>query len=237
MQNFRKFGIIPKNEVVWQEIFLIEYDINLSIDALKAMIDLQDKAYSVVDEELYKKMKATRRNNGFMEENELEQYITHLHGIEENILIELDNIQTANQIGAIFSVFENKMKMICEKLKKDFNYQFPKKEGSYIPYFWKILKGFLKEKSVYVEKYYTPIYNKYVIRNILSHQNRVAENKQFEAFKHLEEIETVESENEHYIVRINSQFCEVLLSEINIFFENLILALKARTSNIFMDLQ
>lgn len=177
MKSSRKFGIKPNNETVWSEIFLIEYDINLSIDALKAMIDLQDKAYSVVDEELYKKMKITRRNNGFMEENELEQYITHLHGIEENILVELDNIQIANQIGAIFSVFENKMKMICEKIERNFNYQFPPKKGAYIPYYWKGIKGFVQGESNQLETYYTPIYNKYVVRNVLHHQNRIAEIK------------------------------------------------------------
>lgn len=230
MQNSRKFGIISENKVVWSEIFLIEYDINLSIDALKAMIDLQGKAYSVVDEELYTKMKSTRRNNGFMDEDELEQYISHLHGIEESILFELENIQIANQIGAIFSVFENKMKMICEKIERNFNYQVPPKKGAYIPYYWKGIKGFVQGESNQLESYYTPIYNKYVVRNVLHHQNRIAEIKQFETFKHIQEIETIEFQNEHHIVKIDSQFCEILLSEIKIFFEKLIDALKNKTS-------
>lgn len=230
MQNSRKFGIIPENKVVWSEIFLIEYDINLSIDALKAMIDLQDKAYSVVDEELYTKMKSTRRNNGFMDEDELEQFISHLHGIEESILFELENIQIANQIGAIFSVFENKMKMICEKIERNFNYQVPPKKGAYIPYYWKGIKGFVQGESNQLESYYTPIYNKYVVRNVLHHQNRIAEIKQFETFKHIQEIETIEFQNEHHIVKIDSQFCEILLSEIKIFFEKLIEVLKKKTT-------
>ncbi|WP_106914604.1 hypothetical protein [Chryseobacterium aurantiacum] len=234
MEYSRKFGITKDSPALWTEIFLIEYDISLSIDALKAMIDLQNRAYSVLDAELYMKIKSTRRDNGSMNENELEQYIGHLHGIEESILLEMENIQTANQIGAIFSVFENKMKMICEKLKKYFNFDFPKKEGSYIPYYWKILKGFLEEESNQVERYYTPICNKYTTRNVLQHQNNVANKRQFEAFKHLKEIETIEFENEHHIIKIDSRFCEVLLFEINLFFEKLILALKTKTSNIYL---
>ncbi|WP_312090599.1 hypothetical protein [Chryseobacterium sp.] len=230
MKSYRKFGIKPNSETVWSEIFLIEYDINLSMDALKTMIDLQNQSLSVINEELYKKMEEIRWNNGFMEENELEQYITHLHGIEEKNLVELYNIQIANQIGAIFSVFENKMKMICEKIERNFNYQVPPKKGAYIPYYWKMIKGFILEESNQLERYYTPIYNKYIVRNILHHQNRIAEGKQYETFKHIQEIETKEFKNEYYIVKIDSKFCEILLSENKIFFEKLIEVLKKKTT-------
>ena len=230
MENKRKFGIANSNITPWPKIFWIKYDIDISIEALKKMIDLQNNSYYDLDEQLFKKIKATRRTNGFKSEEELEQYVSHLHGIEESIISELRKIQITNQINAIFSMFENKLKMICERLNGDYNLSLPEKKAPYITYYWKALQNFIQKNSAQLEKYFTPIYNKYVVRNVLSHQDSLAEKKQYESFKHLKNIMTIESEDKYYIYEIDKLFCSTLITELELFFKNLLQALEEKTN-------
>lgn len=193
------------------------------------MIELQNNSYHNLEEHLFEKIKATRRNNNFKSEEELEQYVTHLHGIEENIISELNKIQITNQINAVFSIFENKLKMICDRLNRDYNIQLSEKKAPFIPYYWKTLQNFLQESSNQIEKYFTPIYNKYVVRNVLSHQDSIAEKKQYEGFKHIKNIMTIQSKDKYYIYEIDESFCSILVTEIELFFKNLLQALKEKT--------
>lgn len=230
MENSRKFGITLNNPTPWPEIFWIQYDIDTSIEALKKMIDLQNNSYYDLDEQLFRKIKTTRRTSGFKTEEEVEQYVSHLHGIEESIVAELRKIQVANQINAVFSIFENKLKMICDKLNRDYNFQLPEKKSPYIPYYWKTLQNFLEEGSNQTEKYYTPIYNKYVVRNVLNHQDSIAEKKQYDMFKHIENIMTIESHDKYYIYEIDQSFCSILIDQIEVFFKKLLQTLKEKTN-------
>lgn len=232
MKESKKLGIKHNIEKTWSQFYSIKFEIDISLDAVKKMISIQNNSLWELDEELDKKIKATSRSSAFETEQELDMYVSHLHGIEESIIVEFGKIQVANHISAIFSIFENKLKSLCDKLDKDFQVEPIEKKGSYIPYYWKILQTFLKDNSKPIEKLYTPIYNKYVVRNVMHHQDGIAKKSQYQMFKHLTNIETLESEETYYIYEISPSFCNTLVTEIELFFRILLAAVKEKTTEL-----
>ena len=147
------------------------------------------------------------------------------------IILELNNVQSSSIIVYSFAIFENKLKMICSKIQKDFQFDLlGKKSDSYTSEYWRILKSFSKLKIDTIEKYFTPIKCQMVLRNIIIHQNNVAQPDQFKTIYKLNGLIFNEFENEYYLVNIENIFIEQLIPKLEIFFRELLNILKSETN-------
>ncbi|SNR77167.1 hypothetical protein [Flavobacterium sp. ov086] len=228
----KKMSFDLNNITKWSDLFYIDFEISIGLDASRKMISMQNESYELIHQELLNKIKATKQENGNMDENDLEAYLGHLYGIEEHTMSELNRILTYNQISGIFSFFENKLKLVCEKLQESFNLEIIVKSNSVILKYWSSLLPFLEEERPYIERLFTPIINRYTVRNVVCHQNCIADQKQFEQFRHEKSITFNDFENKYYIIDIQQEFVSTLLDQVMLFLEQLLKAIKLKTNQL-----
>ncbi len=217
----------------WAEINWIKFEINTSIYALKKLVILQNEGFKTLHTDLNNKISAVRIQNLQMDEQDLDQYITHLYNIDEEIIFELKRIQNISKVLSIFAVLESKLKVIRDKLQNEFNPNFELgKTNSVFLGHWKFLRFFLNKEIIESEKYFTSIFNQMEIRNICNHQDGIATEEQYERISNIEGLKFKEFEGMFYLENIEEIFIENLLSKIESFLDELLKALQNRTNQM-----
>ncbi|TDD99772.1 hypothetical protein [Flavobacterium cellulosilyticum] len=215
----------------WSEFNWIDFEVDNSIEAVKKLHQINKEAFNTICNDLESKISILRNENKALNADELGQYIQHLYGIEEQIILELNNVQSSSIIIYSFAIFENKLKMISEKVKRDFKFVLPtKKSDSYTSEYWKVLKSFADLKINSVEKYFTPIKSQMVLRNIIIHQNNVATKEQYKTIHKVPGLTFNEFEEQYYLVNIENIFIDQLVGRIEIFFRELLNIIKLETN-------
>ena len=217
----------------WAEINWLNFEVSNSIDAIRKLISMQREILKTVQNELHKKIKSTEKENENMDDQMLEQYLEHLYGIEKRMTSELFRITNISDISTVLSIFESKLKVICDRIITDFGGELSTESNSVIHKHWKFLKIFLGEYLGKVESPYTYIKNTYVLRNVLVHQDSVATKEQFNKINGLKNIELFNFEDKSYIVlKIEDEFIDDLTDRIEMFFIETFKALQLKTNSI-----
>ncbi|NRT13568.1 hypothetical protein, partial [Flavobacterium sp. 14A] len=81
---------------------------------------MQREILKTVQSVLHKKIKFTEKENQNMDDQMLEQYLEHLYGIEKRMTSELFRITNVSNISTVLSIFESKLKVICDRIITDF---------------------------------------------------------------------------------------------------------------------
>jgi len=217
----------------WTEISWIKFEINTSIDALKKLVILQNEGFEIIHKDLNTKISKVRSINTQMDEQDLDQYITHLYGIDEEIIAELKRIQNITKVISIFAILESKLKVIRDKIQNDFkpNFELGKTNSVFLGH-WKFLRLFFNDKNVKSEKYFTPIFNQMEVRNICNHQDGIATKEQYAKLLHLEGLKFKEFEEMFYLESIDEIFIENLFLKMESFLNELLKELRDRTNEI-----
>ncbi|PIF71295.1 hypothetical protein CLU99_2060 [Flavobacterium sp. 2] len=167
-----------------------------------------------------------------MDGDMLEQYLDHLYGIEERIASELVRVAGISDVSIVLSVFESKLKVICDRIIADFGGELKSVSNSVIDKYWKFLRDFLGEFIGKVENSYTFIKNTYVLRNVLVHQDAIAKKEQSNSLNGLKNIEIVEFEGNFYVTKIGDKFTDDLADQIESFFIKVFTGLQMKTNEI-----
>ena len=222
-----------KNFPKWNEINWIEFEISNSIYALKKMFQIQTNGFEYLSLDIEQKISSIKKENSNMQENELNQYIKHLFGLEEEIIQNLKKIQKFSNIVIVFSITESKLKIICDKIERDFKFNIDlSNTKSVLSKHWKFLASFLEERSEIIEKYYTPIRNMIEIRNIINHQDGIATINQYKKICDIKGLKFILFEDKYYLTSIDENFVDILLKNIDEFFIELLNSLKMRTNEL-----
>lgn len=215
----------------WSELNWIEFEIVNSLEALKKLHQINKEAFNTICVDLESKLSKLREDNKDLSTQDLSDYSQHLYGLEEQIILELNNVQNSSLIVYAFTIFENKLKMITDKIQNDFKFIVVTKNcNSYTSKYWKILKCFSKLKVEKLDKYFTPIKCQMVIRNIIVHQNNTASEKQFKTINKVKGLIFNEFEEQYFLVNIEYEFIEQLIPKLEIFFRELLEVLKSETN-------
>ena len=221
------------NSPKWSEINWIRLETSNSVDSLKKLISFQRLMFVAYQDDLLERVKVTEIGNNNLTEEELHQYIDHMHGMEERMSIELERIINVSEISTILAVFESKLKIICDKIILEFGGQLPEKSNSVIHKHWKFLKNFLGDQIGKTETSYTYLKNVYVLRNILVHQDSILTEAQYLKIKDLKNIEIIKYDNEMICVKkVEYNFVDNLVDNLEIFFVQSINSLHNRTNSI-----
>ena len=216
----------------WTEFNWIHFEILNSLNALNKMIVLQNESFMKVREELDKKIKSAERENGHLKEELMNQYVDRLYGVEDKIIYELELIQDSSQVTTTFSIFESKLKLICDKINSSFNFKITDKTKSYNQKYWNYLKAFIGNDISSLENQFKEIKKLSVVRNIIVHQNLIATKNQYEKIKNINELNFIDSNNLYYLYSIDLAFINSLISKISKFFNELLSHLKIKTNQL-----
>ena len=223
----KKYHLDLNNSPIWTEFNWIEFEIDNSIEALKKLHQINKEAFNSICNDLESKISKLRNENRTLNVQELEGYTQHLYGLEEQIILELNNVQSSSIIVYSFAIFENKLKMITEKVKKDFEFDLPnKKSDSYTSDYWKILRSFTNSKTNTIEKYFTPLKCQMILRNVIIHQNSFATKDQHKAIHKVKGLTFNEFEEQYFLVNIENVYIEQLVEKIETFFYELLNMIK-----------
>lgn len=218
----------------WSEISWLQYETLTSVEAFRNLISMQREIIGRSQHDLHLKIKSTERDNGSMDGDMLEQYLDQLYGIEERIASELVRVAGISDVSIVLSVFESKLKVICDRIIADFGGELKSVSNSVIDKYWKFLRDFLGEFIGKVENSYTYIKNTYVLRNVLVHQDAIAKKEQFNSLNGLKNIEIVEFEGNFYVTKIGDKFTDDLADQIESFFIKVFTGLQMKTNEILV---
>lgn len=222
-----------KNITKWTEIYLIKFEIETSIDALKKLVTLQNESFEMINNELNTNIVEVKSHNQQMDEADLDQYIAHLYGIDEEIISELKRIQNISQVISIFAVLESKLKVIRDKIQNDFKPNFELgKTNSVLLGHWKFFRLFFDYQSLKSEKYFTSIFNQMEVRNICNHQDGIATKEQYAKLSNIDGLNFREFEELFYLEGIDKIFIENLFLKTESFLGELLKELRDKTNEI-----
>lgn len=216
----------------WADINWLRFETLNSIDAIRKLISMQREMLKTVQNDLHEKINSTEKENEKMDKQTLEQYVEHLYGMEERMTSELVRVVNVADISTVLSIFESKLKVICDRIIADFGEELPAESNSVIHKHWKFLRDFLGEHLGKAESPYTYIKNTYVLRNILVHQDSEAEKKQFKSISGLKNIELVNLDQGYYVRTIDDKFIDDLTDRIELFFVEAFKSLQIKTNAI-----
>ena len=220
----------------WSEINWINFEIDNTIDALRKSIEINQNSFNEICNDLELKISKLRKDNNNLNHQELDGFIEHLHGLEERIIVELNEVQNSSTVIYAFAIFENKLKMITEKIKNEFEFQLPTRQGdSYVSNYWKILKSFLEVEIDPIEKNYTKLKNQMVLRHVIIHQNNMLKDNQHKTLSRVKNIKLNEVDGNHYLVNIENIYLETLVVLVTTFFKELIIILTHHTNKIYKE--
>lgn len=216
----------------WADINWLRFETLNSIDAIRKLISMQREMLKTVQNDLHEKINSTEKENEKMDKQTLEQYVEHLYGMEERMTSELVRVVNVADISTVLSIFESKLKVICDRIIADFGGELPAESNSVIHKHWKFLRDFLGEHLGKAESPYTYIKNTYVLRNILVHQDSEAEKKQFKSISGLKNIELVNLDQGYYVRTIDDKFIDDLTDRIELFYVEAFKSLQIKTNAI-----
>ncbi|WP_343614113.1 hypothetical protein [Flavobacterium sp.] len=216
----------------WSEINWLRYETLNSVDAARNLIFMQREMIGKAKVQLHEKIKSSESENSQMERGTLDQYLEHLYGIEERIAAELVRVASVSDVSIVLSIFESKLKVICDRIIRDFGGELPLGSNSVIHKYWKFLRAFLDQHIGMVESSYTYIKNTYVLRNVLVHQDASAKEEQFNSLRGLKNIEIDKFEQNYYVTKIGDGFVDELADKIAVFFTEVFNCLQIKTNEL-----
>lgn len=245
------FNFTANDMPKWAEFGSIEMDVTNTIYALENLFSLQNESFITIDKELEQKIYKTKQANNEMSQQDLDA----LFDLENSITKELNRSQQFSQVLILFSIFESKLKLICDTIQKDFGEsledqksilayfknvkftkRFPyfkmksKKSNSDILKYRNYLVLFLDDKFKDVEKVFNSIYMQYQVRNIIAHQNGIADIKKYKQLKGIRTISFCNFEESYYLSIPDNNFISELMTLIKKFFLELLKVLKFKTN-------
>lgn len=217
------FGITKNTKIYnWQYLYYFELELFLASDSLKTLIQYQEEKLNEITKELTEKIELNNIDSKFDISN------PNLI-LDERLNSALFIYHRYSSLVGIFSMFESNLKTICEELikqektskkLKDF---YSKKDG-YLQSYWDFLNAVYKFRNPKLSKSFDFIKKRKILRNIITHNNGIAQKNQIIEIQNMEYINIITESKQviiyrhHFLVNLIDNidtFFKILLTEIN----------------------
>jgi len=203
--------------IYWNFIYFKQMEYDFGIRTLRSLIASQDLALTKIRDDFQKEMDEDKMSNTLDPYNGSMHY-EHFYSDQENMIEEIEVLQRYSMCVSCFSFFESRLKEICEFIESNFEFEKKVKDfciNNKICGYWKYLIDVF-EISKKIECQYTPIINRYEIRNIIAHQNGIPTAKQTRTIKDIKNVKTTNSSKINRISIVEG-FNEDLLTDMRKF--------------------
>jgi hypothetical protein len=223
----------------WESIYHCREDIRQLFFAEKSLIENSEKFIQELKLELKKDIEIdetlNKESEGEYAEHEKAQCYYHYYHPREVGISQLIQNHRKGAILSIYSLIEGQLKNICTQIQKEFEFKIKLNDlngNDYINKYWIFLTKVFCIETSNIEKYYTPIKQRKYLRNKIAHNNSIIDENKFEFVNQLEGIK-INQEGNNKIIEINDYvFIENLILISQDFFENLILTINKKYSEI-----
>ncbi|MEZ4941820.1 MAG: hypothetical protein R3D58_13150 [Saprospiraceae bacterium] len=218
----------------WNALFSEEVEIGLGIDALKMLIDSQEKSWDAINKKLDDAIKNDEFLNGL--DDELKgSYFTQIYEYELMMLSKLKMAQRHFSCLSIFSFFEGRLKALYTKIENEHNLNPILNNRPGISDYWGYLTKQYKIDKNEIEPLYTPIKQQQFVRNCIAHNDSYFSKKDINEIFLMNGLRTI-TVGEFYQLEIySSDYLLNLLDKMSTFFNKLLRAIDDRYKEIKIE--
>jgi hypothetical protein len=218
----------------FEYLFSLEFEIEIGIDAIKTILNKQD---IIIDETKSKLTKSIEEDDYLksIKKEDREDYISQIYQREAFVISEISTHQMHSLCLLVFSFTEGRLKYICEFLETRYQHKIKCEDLSTnddLMRYWNFLTKVYEINPYKVEKYFTPIKQQKIVRNIIAHQDGKPRKEQISKINIIKGLEVIEY-GENYLIKINSkEYIVFLLDKVELFFKELLKAIDIRYEEI-----
>jgi hypothetical protein len=217
----------------WDILHSIEYQNEIAFEAFYKIIENQEKAYSINNNELKGKIEGDQYYNALPNDYQgsyfMQNYESEIHAIEE-----VKPFQRYSTCLSIFSFFEGKLKTICELIEKENSYKIKIKDlkgyDSILVYYNYLTKVYEIETGI--EPYLNSIKDQRFVRNKIAHENGFFQEDELKKFKPTLGVVKEKYNNEYQIIITDTIYFTDLIQKMDLFLKRLLLDVDKRYSKI-----
>lgn len=218
------FSSVPIYE--WGELYYLTYELDINLSSIKESISYNNKL--ILDKR--QELKEAIEKDEYLKSDEREEYKAqyyHQHFEHaERAIGDLENTLYHSSILTIFSVFEGKMKYLCELIESETQSKLKHTDlksnngdfGQFIKYLTSVF-GLTQTKS----DSYTQTISKFkTVRNKIAHQNNKISSSELKSIGTLKNIKIESYSDSHKILISSSAFQIELIDTIDKYYQELV---------------
>lgn len=215
-------------------LFNIELDIEITIDAITSILEEQ----SLIIKKTKSKIEKTIKNDDYFKKLKIEDrsdYINQVYGFETSAIDEIYSHQMNSLCLLTYSVIEGRLKNICQFLENKYQYKIKIEDLSTnddLMRYWNYLTKVYEINPDKVEKYFTPIKQQKVVRNIIAHQDGKPRKEQVSKLIIVKGLEIKDYGKNYQVLIKGNDYIEFLLYNANHFFKELLKSIDLRYTEI-----
>ena len=216
----------------WGELYYIKLENEIGIEAFKLLNSNQENALLSIKD----KFRANLKNDeafSSLEESEKGNYYSQMYEIEELAIKELQRQQRYSICLSIFSFFEGRLKAVCNKIERNFNFKIKIEDlngNDDLLRYWNYLEKVFEMEMDSLMPNFTPIKQNKNIRNIIAHHEGYANVRQKQKMEMSNGLSLKETGDLFRIQIDKSEYINYLLVKMEGFFEKMLSSIDKRYS-------
>lgn len=232
IHNEKKINFNNIHLFKWGELYYIEMENELVIDAIRKLNINQEKSLAQIKKDFEEILKKDKFLNHI--EPELQgSYYSQFFEIEERTIKELQQQQRYSIVLATYSFFEGRLKSICKLIEDTFDFKIKLddlKNDEYLTKYWNYLKKVYEIETQSIEPFFTPVKQQKIIRNIIAHQEGIIHKQQIDKITLVKGLTIREFGDIRQIEIGKNEFVTYLLDNMESFFKKLLITIDKKYS-------
>ncbi|RZK02306.1 MAG: hypothetical protein EOO46_18645 [Flavobacterium sp.] len=212
----------------WEDLYYTEVENEIGIEAFNKLCSNQEESLKSTQKEFKEFVGGELAK---LHPDDQSSYYMQIFQRDEMIIKELLRQQRYSLCLSIFSFFEGRLKSICSQIENKFNYKIKVDDlngNEDLLKYWNYLVKVYELELASLEKYFTPIKQQKIVRNLIAHQNGMPRGDQEKKINIVKGITLEKYDNFSQIVITDPIYILDLLTKMDEFLKELLLAIDTR---------
>lgn len=218
----------------WPKLWEQSIETEISIEAMKMIVNNQERIWVDIKNRLDEQIE--NDDFGPLEEEYRASYYSQAYEIETRTLEKLRYLQRSAAFVSVFSLFEGRLKTLCQMIENDFDFKVKISDLSGrddIQKLWSFLVKIYELRKNRIENLLHPIRQQKTIRNILVHHEGFLTEEQEKNIRQMPGLIVIGPYDSLYQIQIaGSEFIINLLEKVRLFYEELLIEIDRRYREI-----
>jgi len=216
----------------WDTLYYIERENEVGIEAFRTLCENQETSLKATESQ-FKELVTVEMNKLHVDDQS--SYYMQIFERDEMVIKEILRQQRFAICQSIFSFFEGRLKEVCALIEDTFSFKLKVQDlngNEDLLRYWNYMGKVFELDVANLEKYYTPIRNQKIVRNLIAHQNGMPRPDQVKKINIVKGL-ILQTFGEFQRVIINDPVYIVdLLHRMELFLKELLLSVDRRSKEI-----
>jgi hypothetical protein len=202
----------------------MDFEIEMAASALSDLNRIQENSLKANKKRFDNFVESNRKSVESLPDEDQGSYYSHLHYVDEMVIIDLQRLQRYSMVIIIFSVFESRLLAVCTEIEN----QLPElrklqdiKGNKDLEKYWQYLTKIVLINIERLQPLFQRFNQQKFLRNVITHHNGVFSNADKKKINIINGISLREFGSEYIIQIDENTFVEYLLNHLKQFFGEL----------------